>query len=86
MSRTLDIPFVRQHFPMYHEPQNFSGHFFDSAAGSFPCTDTIDALADSTATINYSQVILSHPVMRVWKKCSIASTVGLTRWACKLMK
>jgi selenocysteine lyase/cysteine desulfurase len=45
MSRTLDIPFVRQHFPMYHEPQNFSGHFFDSAAGSFPCTETIDALA-----------------------------------------
>ena len=46
MLQALDIPFVRQHFPMFRDPQNLSGHFFDSAAGSFPCIETIDALTE----------------------------------------
>ena len=40
----LDLPFVRQHFPAFARNSNFKGFFFDSAAGSFPCQETVDAL------------------------------------------
>lgn len=42
----LDINFVRQHFPAFNGASKIDGHFFDSAAGSFPCQDTIDALTE----------------------------------------
>ena len=37
----LDVRFVRQHFPGF---ESINGRFFDSAAGSLPCQETIDAL------------------------------------------
>lgn len=37
----LDIRFVRQHFPGF---EHLGGRFFDSAAGSLPCQETIEAL------------------------------------------
>jgi len=40
----LDLPFVRQHFSAYASDSDVGGHFFDSAAGSFPCNGTVDAL------------------------------------------
>lgn len=40
----LDVKFVRQHFPAYHVDSPLEGCFFDSAAGSLPCQETVDAL------------------------------------------
>ena len=39
----LDLGFVRQHFPAYTDSP-IGGYFFDSAAGSLPCQETIEAL------------------------------------------
>ncbi|MFT7243087.1 MAG: cysteine desulfurase family protein (TIGR01976 family) [Candidatus Azotimanducaceae bacterium] len=39
----LDVRFVRQHFPAFHDAP-LGGYFFDSAAGSLPCQETIEAL------------------------------------------
>lgn len=39
----LDLGFVRQHFPAFNE-STLNGYFFDSAAGSLPCQETIEAL------------------------------------------
>ena len=44
MAIPLDIQFVRQHFPALTGPSLGNGIFFDSAAGSFPCQETIDAI------------------------------------------
>jgi selenocysteine lyase/cysteine desulfurase len=40
----LDLAFVRQHFPAFNDGSSLKGLFFDSAAGSLPCQETIDAL------------------------------------------
>jgi len=40
----LDLNFVRQHFSAFSGENKVSGHFFDSAAGSFPCLGTIECL------------------------------------------
>ncbi len=40
----LDIKFVRQHFPAFAPDSPLNGLFFDSAAGSLPCQETVDAL------------------------------------------
>ena len=42
----LDIPFVRQQFPVFDDAHRVAGHAFDAAAGSFPCRQSIDALTD----------------------------------------
>lgn len=42
--KSLDIGFVRQHFPAFSDQTPIKGAFFDSAAGSFPCQETIEAL------------------------------------------
>lgn len=42
--KSLDVEFVRQHFPAFSQDTLIKGAFFDSAAGSFPCQETIDAL------------------------------------------
>jgi len=44
MEKHLDIQFVRQHFPAYDGETRVQGHFFESAGGSFPCQETIEAL------------------------------------------
>jgi cysteine desulfurase family protein (TIGR01976 family) len=41
----LDLDFVRQHFPAFQNA-TLGGYFFDSAAGSLPCQETIDALSE----------------------------------------
>lgn len=41
----LDLGFVRQHFPAFQN-DTLGGYFFDSAAGSLPCQETIDALSE----------------------------------------
>tara|TARA_R110002072_G_scaffold3830_8_gene27411 strand:+ start:916 stop:2151 length:1236 start_codon:yes stop_codon:yes gene_type:complete len=41
----LDLGFVRQHFPAFQN-SILSGCFFDSAAGSLPCQETIEALTE----------------------------------------
>jgi selenocysteine lyase/cysteine desulfurase len=40
----LDVNFVRQHFPALSSGSPLKGVFFDSAAGSLPCQETIEAL------------------------------------------
>lgn len=40
----LNLPFVRQHFHAYALDSEVGGHFFDSAAGSFPCIGTVEGL------------------------------------------
>lgn len=40
----LDVNFVRQHFPALRSGSPLKGVFFDSAAGSLPCQETIEAL------------------------------------------
>ena len=44
MEKHLDIQFVRQHFPAFYGETRVQGHFFESAGGSFPCQETIEAL------------------------------------------
>ena len=46
MMPDLDVDFVRQHFPAYQGDTLVKGHFFDSAAGSYPCNETIESLQD----------------------------------------
>ena len=40
----LDLAFVRQHFPAFDAGSPLKGVFFDSAAGSLPCQETIETL------------------------------------------
>jgi len=40
----LDLNFVRQHFSAFTGDTRVEGHFFDSAAGSFPCLGTVEGL------------------------------------------
>ncbi len=44
MEKHLDVQFVRQHFPAFNGETRVQGHFFESAGGSFPCQETIEAL------------------------------------------
>lgn len=44
--RPLDVDFVREQFPAFASPENEDECFFDNAAGSYACRQTIDALAD----------------------------------------
>lgn len=44
--RPLDLDFVRAQFPAFLSPGNEGEVFFDNAAGSYACQQTIDALTD----------------------------------------
>ena len=41
---TLDIDFIRSHFPGFQTPDLSSLAFFESAAGSLPCSFVLDRL------------------------------------------
>ncbi|WP_040493920.1 aminotransferase class V-fold PLP-dependent enzyme [Ilumatobacter nonamiensis] len=43
---SLDVEFVRTQFPAFGSPENDGTCFFDNAAGSYACRQTIDALTD----------------------------------------
>ncbi len=45
-AQTLDLGFVRSQFPAFASPVNEGECFFDNAAGSYACRQTIDALHD----------------------------------------
>lgn len=42
----LDVEYVRAQFPAFGSPENTGTCFFDNAAGSYACRQTIDALTD----------------------------------------
>ncbi|WP_421546451.1 aminotransferase class V-fold PLP-dependent enzyme [Pseudomonas sp. QD4] len=41
---TLDLPFIRSHFPAFAEPSLEGQAFFDNAGGSYACQEVIDRL------------------------------------------
>ncbi len=46
LSALIDLEFVRAQFPAFAVPDNEGQSFFDNAAGSYACRQTIDALGD----------------------------------------
>lgn len=46
LSGPLDLDFTRSQFPAFAIPDNEGQSFFDNAAGSYACRQTIDALGD----------------------------------------
>ena len=77
MDKQLDIPFVRQHFPAFCGETRVSGHFFESAGGSYPCLETIEAL-DSFYRYNKVQPGNGFPVSAAGMDKMLASK---QRWA-----